>query len=90
MALLEFYGETCPHCIEMVPLVEKMEAELEVTVEKLEVWNNEENAKRMEEFDKGLCGGVPFFYNTEAKQFLCGATDYDTLKAWAKGEMDGK
>ncbi len=85
MALLEFYGETCPHCITMKPLVEQMEKELGVTVEKYEVWNNEENATKMEEYDKGLCGGVPFFINTESGKFLCGSSDYEELKNWASG-----
>ncbi|MDP2631488.1 MAG: thioredoxin family protein [Candidatus Uhrbacteria bacterium] len=86
MSLLEFFGETCPHCIEMIPLVEKMEKENKVNVEKFEVWNSDENAKKMEEYDTGLCGGVPFFYNTDSKKFLCGSSDYDALVAWAKGE----
>lgn len=86
MALYEFYGETCPHCVAMKPTVEAAEKELGVTVEKFEVWNNEENATKMGEIDRGLCGGVPFFYNTESKQFICGASDEATLKAWMKGE----
>lgn len=86
MSLLEFYGETCPHCVTMKPLVEKLEAELGVKVEKFEVWNNEDNAKKMEEYDTGLCGGVPFFFNTESKKFICGSSDYTALKAWAAGE----
>ncbi len=86
MALLEFFGDTCPHCIEMKPTVEKMEKELGVEVEKYEVWNNDENAVKMAEHDNGLCGGVPFFFNTESEKFICGATDYDALVAWAKGE----
>jgi len=86
MALLEFYGETCPHCVAMKPHVEKMEKELGVEVEKYEVWNNSENAEKMKEYDLGLCGGVPFFYNTQSKQFLCGSSDYDVLVKWAKGE----
>jgi thiol-disulfide isomerase/thioredoxin len=86
MSLLEFYGETCPHCITMKPLVEKMESELGLKVEKMEVWNNEANAKKMEEYDTGLCGGVPFFFNTETGKFICGSSDYGTLKKWAQGE----
>ena len=86
MALLEFYGETCPHCIEMKPLVEKLKEEEGIEVETYEVWNNEENAKKQHEYDTGLCGGVPFFYNTETKAHICGSTDYESLKAWAKGE----
>ncbi len=86
MSLLEFYGDTCPHCVEMKPMIEKIEKDLGVTIEKLEVWNNAENAKRLEAIDDGLCGGVPFFYNTETKAFICGSSDEVTVTAWAKGE----
>ncbi|KKW29341.1 MAG: hypothetical protein UY72_C0048G0003 [Candidatus Uhrbacteria bacterium GW2011_GWD2_52_7] len=86
MALLEFYGETCPHCVEMRPMVEKLEKELGVTVEKYEVWNSEENAKKLEEIDRGLCGGVPFFYNTENEKFICGSCSEEDLKTWMVGE----
>lgn len=85
MALLEFYGDTCPHCLKMAPLVDKLKEE-GFEVQQFEVWNNEEHAQKMEGIDKGLCGGVPFFYNEESEQFICGSTDYDTLKAWAEGK----
>ncbi len=83
---MEFYGETCPHCIAMKPKVERLEKELGIEIEKREVWNDPSNAEAMKELDKGMCGGVPFFINTESNQFICGATDYKTLKAWAEGE----
>ncbi|MBI2054907.1 MAG: hypothetical protein HYT39_02290 [Candidatus Sungbacteria bacterium] len=82
MALLEFYGDSCPHCVKMAPLVEKLKSE-GIEIEGLEVWQNEDNAKKMAELDKGLCGGVPFFYNTETKTFLCGEASWEDLKAWA-------
>jgi thiol-disulfide isomerase/thioredoxin len=85
MALKEFFGETCPHCVAMKPLVEQLEKELGVTVEKHEVWNNEENAKEAEALDKGVCGGVPFFINTETNARICGSCDYEELKKWATG-----
>lgn len=83
MALLEFYGETCPHCIAMKEVVAKLEEETGLTIEKFEVWNNEENAEKMKEYDTGLCGGVPFFFNTETKAHICGAATLPELKAWA-------
>lgn len=84
--LIEFYGKECPHCIHMAPMIEQLEKELDIKIEKLETWHNEENAKKQEEFDKGLCGGVPFFYNTESKKFLCGSSEYEQLKNWALGK----
>lgn len=85
MALLEFYGDTCPHCIAMKPLVAQLEKETGLTVEALEVWNNEENAKKLDEYDQGFCGGVPFFINTETQNKVCGSMSYEELKAWAQG-----
>lgn len=78
--IYEFYGETCPHCKVMAPIVEKLSAELGVEVQKMEVWDNEENAQKMEEFSKGRCMGVPFFYNDANDEFICGSTTEDNLK----------
>lgn len=68
----------------MDPLIGRLEKETGAKVEKYEVWHNEENAKKLQEHDKGLCGGVPFFYNTDTKKFICGETSYEKLKEWAK------
>lgn len=84
--LLEFYGTECSHCRAMEPLVEKLEKELSVKVEKYECWHNEENDDLREKYDGGACGGVPFFYNTETKAGICGEASYEVLAAWAKGE----
>lgn len=81
--LIEFYGEECPHCQAMVPLVERLEKEEGVKVERHEVWHNEKNKAKQEELDQDLCGGVPFFFNTETKQYICGETSYEALKKWA-------
>lgn len=83
--LLEFYGKECPHCIKMAPLVDKLEKD-GVKVEKYEVWHNDEYAKKMEEYDKDLCGGVPFYFNTETNKHICGETSYEELKQWALGK----
>lgn len=85
--LLEFYGTECPHCIHMQPLIERLEKELGVTVERYEVWHNEENAKLLSQHDQGICGGVPFFMNTKTNQAICGAVSYEELKQWAEGTM---
>ncbi|MBI4095476.1 MAG: hypothetical protein HY438_01295 [DPANN group archaeon] len=81
--LIEFYGDGCVHCEEMAPLVGQLEKELGVKFEKYEVWNNMQNANMLEEYDKGRCGGVPFFFNTATGEFICGAVDYETFKKWA-------
>lgn len=84
--LLEFYGKECPHCNQMHPLVARLEKEAGVKVEKYEVWHDEENAQKMEEYDKGYCGGVPFFYNTDTGEYICGEVSYGELKKWAIGK----
>jgi len=86
MALLMFFGTECSHCHEMDPLLDRLEEELNVTVEKLEVWHNAANAKRMQELDDGSCGGVPFFFNEKSGKALCGSVSFDKLKAWAEGK----
>jgi thiol-disulfide isomerase/thioredoxin len=83
--IYEFYGETCPHCLEMKTVVEAVEKETGVTFEKLEVWNNEANAAKLEEIDGGRCGGVPFYYNDQSKKYICGACGQDELMALVKG-----
>jgi thiol-disulfide isomerase/thioredoxin len=84
--LLEFYGTECPHCIEMEPLIKKLEKETGIKVERFEVWHNSKNANMMKEFDKGFCGGVPFFFNKKTKKWVCGSTSYENLKKWAQGK----
>lgn len=86
MTLYEFYGDGCPHCEKMEPKIEELQEEENVEVEQLEVWHDEENAELMEEYDEGFCGGVPFFFNTESEQWICGETDIETLKSWAAGD----
>lgn len=86
MTLYEFYGDECPHCDNMEPKVKELEEKEDVEVEQLEVWHNEENAEKMNELDDGKCGGVPFFYNTESDEWICGETDTETLRKWALGQ----
>lgn len=84
---LDFYGTECVHCHEMDPIVEKVEKELGVKFKKIEVWHNAANAKMMEdEYDKGRCGGVPFYFNKKTGKFICGAVDYETFKKFAAGK----
>jgi len=37
----------------------------------------------MREYDKGYCGGVPFFFNKKTGKWICGSADYERLKKWA-------
>jgi hypothetical protein len=67
----------------MEPLVKQLEKEANVKVERIEVWHSDENAKKMEGYDKGRCGGVPFFINTDTDAMICGEVPYEDLKSWA-------
>ncbi|MBI2547329.1 MAG: hypothetical protein HYW23_02675 [Candidatus Aenigmarchaeota archaeon] len=84
--LLFFTGRECPHCNDMKPLVQKLEKEEGVRLKEIEVWHNAANAKMMEQYDKNYCGGVPFFINTKTGKWICGSTDYESLKKWALGK----
>ncbi len=90
--VIEFYGETCPHCLSMKPVVAQIESETGAKLEKLEVWNNEANAKKMKEYEELIgtaCGGlpgVPAFVNTDTKQALCGAHDKADIIALLEGQ----
>jgi hypothetical protein len=69
----------------MEPLIERLQVEEGIDIEQYEVWHNEENARKFEEYDKGYCGGVPFFINTTTGKWICGETSYEEFKTWAKG-----
>ena len=85
--LLDFYGTECVPCKEMEPLLEQLEQELGVKVQRLEVWHNSANAVLMEQYDKEQRGFVPFYYNKKTGKALYGTQSYGTLKKWAKGEL---
>ncbi len=90
--VIEFYGETCPHCLSMKPVVQKIEADNKVEIKKLEVWNDKENQTVMKKYEDIIsiaCGGfaaVPSFVNTKTNQALCGAHDEAEIVALLNGE----
>jgi len=52
--------------------------------EKLEVWHDSKNRSRYDKSNNIIkCTGVPFFYNEETHESLCGAVPYEKFKAWA-------
>ena len=86
MMLYEFYGEECPHCQKMRKLTDKLMQEFSnIQIIRKEVWHNKDNMAFIKECDKDdACGGVPFFFNSESKAWLCGEVSYDELKTWAE------
>jgi len=89
--ILEFYGAECPHCINMVPIVEQVEKETGITVVRLEVWYNETNKAKMTEYKDMITAGcngsfgVPAFVNLNTGKSVCGELTADELKAFIAG-----
>jgi len=77
-----FYGEECPHCHTMMPIMDKLISE-GIEISKLETWHNSENATLFETKDKGLCGGVPFCFNDETGKSICGEVSEEETRKWA-------
>lgn len=87
--LIMFHGKECPHCRKMHPLVDRLEQETGVSVERLEVWHDDKNADFMRskrDIITPRCGGqlrVPTFLNTETDDVICGEVEYNQLKSWS-------
>lgn len=83
--LYEFYGQECPHCDRMRTLTDElMLVYPHVKIIRKEVWHNKENMEFIKTLDKGdACGGVPFYFNTDTKKWLCGEVTMEELKEWA-------
>lgn len=82
--LLMFTGTECVHCHQMYPLLERLEKETGVKVEKIEVWHNAANMALLQKLEEGKCMSIPFFYNENNGKWICGNTSYEKLKDWAK------
>lgn len=84
-----FWARECPHCKNMMPLVDRLMNEEGIEIEKLEIWHNEENADLMRSYKDVIapkCGGqlrTPTFFDTETNDVICGEVEYEVLKEWA-------
>jgi len=81
--LIQFKGKGDDYCKQMEPLKEQLRDELGLEIRCFEVWYDSKNLELLQRLDRGRCGGVPFFYNKRSRRFVCGATTYANLKAWA-------
>lgn len=90
--LIMFYARECPHCKNMMPIVDRLEKETGINFEKLEVWHDEKNADLMRSYRPVIapkCGGqlrTPAFFNPDTEDALCGEVEYEKLKKWAEKE----
>lgn len=76
---IEFYGEECPGCKSMRRTLDRVELEMNVHFERIEVWHNKENDEYMTACDKGRCNGLPLIYNSEKDTLICGEAPYDEV-----------
>lgn len=66
-SIILFYGDGCPHCADVEKYIDENDIAQKVSFEKLEVWNNKQNAQTMKEAAK-ICKldeakiGVPFLF----------------------------
>ena len=84
--LIDFYGTECMRCKEMEPILERLEKELKVKVDRIEVWHNAANAAMMGQYDKEQRGFVPMYVNKKTGKVLYGTQSYENMLKWAKGE----
>jgi thiol-disulfide isomerase/thioredoxin len=86
---VEFYGQECPHCQKMAPIVEQVEKETGVYFEELEVWHNDTNrAEYLKHMDSVMrdCNlkqegiVVPTFMSMKNNKSLCGEKTVEELK----------
>lgn len=82
--LIMFYEEQCVPCVAMEPLINQLEKELGIKINKLEAISNEKNHLLLERY-AGV-SMVPFFYNEITGEKISGECDYDSLKKWAQGK----
>jgi len=84
--LIDYYGEECVICKKIEPLLNKLKKEEGVIIQRIEVWHNAGNQKKMMNHAKGRCQALPFIYNPDTDEFLCGnaADNYAALKKLAK------
>ena len=86
--ILFFYGRGCPDCARCAPWVDRLEAEEDMAFERLEVWNNQANEARKQEYADlftkayGRATIVPAFVDTNRRRVLCDPKTLDALKDW--------
>ncbi len=84
-----FYGEGCPHCAKMEPIVEQVENETGVRFQRIEVWYNETNKQTFLMHAESIerdCGflGVPSFYAFKTDKAVCGEMSAEKLKQFIR------
>ncbi|MFH1779566.1 MAG: hypothetical protein ABH803_00275 [Candidatus Micrarchaeota archaeon] len=89
--LIHFFGREHPSTPEATVLVNQLERDQGVSIERLEVWHNHQNFKLFKKIlKKGAPNSsemqVPLFYNKKTGKTITGVKDYQSLVAWANGK----
>jgi len=84
--LMMFYGEECPECKEAIENLERLQDEEGIEVKQYEVWHDSNNQSLMMKYAEERCVGVPFLFNKETNEYICGPSSYEKIKRWAEGE----
>ncbi|MFP4001718.1 MAG: hypothetical protein ACLFSM_09235 [Thermoplasmata archaeon] len=88
--LMMFYGKECPNCQEVKKRLERLREQENIDVKEYEVWHDSNNQALMMKFAEQRCIGVPFLFNKETNEYICGEASYEKIKKWAKGkELEG-
>ncbi|MFW6064909.1 MAG: hypothetical protein ACOC8Y_04975 [Candidatus Natronoplasma sp.] len=88
--LMMFYGKECPDCQEVRERLEKLREQENIDVKEYEVWHDSNNQSLMMKFAEERCIGVPFLFNKETNEYICGAASYEKIKKWAEGKEMGE
>ena len=80
-----FYSVNCEHCDAMLPIINELLQEQGIEIDVVEVKaDDSESVAFYDQYEKGNCGGVPFFVNTMTGAWLCGEVTKAELQAWAE------
>mmetsp|Transcript_5575 Transcript_5575/g.5764 ORF Transcript_5575/g.5764 Transcript_5575/m.5764 type:complete len:123 (+) Transcript_5575:145-513(+) len=82
--LMYFYGESCPFTRRAEPHVQCLENNIGRRLQRFEVYGSKENQELYAKLG-GIenCGGVPYFYNLETGESICGLSQCAALIDWA-------
>jgi len=88
--LMMFYGKECPECEVVRERLERLRKEEGIEVKEYEVWHDSNNQSLMMKHAEERCIGVPFLFNKETNEYICGSSSYEKIKKWAEGEELGE
>lgn len=86
--LLEFHTDNCDHCIQMEPVLRRLEDDLDTKIFRINVGHKREFVDLLQFIGHDEFGGFPFYYNRRTCQAIGGATAYANLKKWAVGDTN--